>query len=77
MYEAGLSFAQLTAYLSFLVRLGLLEAFKENEKLVYKTTAKGNRFVKEYEEIKQLLRKSTGHGITNLGPPSSFPKRSA
>lgn len=77
MYEAGLSFAQLTEYLSFLVRLGLLEASKKNERLIYKTTAKGKLYVKEYEEIKHLLRKSTEHGITDLGPPSSFPKRSA
>jgi len=77
MYEAGLSSAQLTDYLSLLVRLGLLEASKKNEKLVYKTTAKGKRYVKEYEEIKHLLRKSTEHGITDLSPPYSFPKRSA
>jgi predicted transcriptional regulator len=77
MYEAGLSFAQLTEYLSFLIRLGLLEASKENERLIYKTTAKGKRYVKEYEKIKQLLRKSTEHNITDLSPPFSFPRRLA
>jgi predicted transcriptional regulator len=77
MYHAGLSFAVLTEYLSFLVRLGLLEACKKNEKLIYKTTPKGRRYVKRYEEIKRLLQKNTEHGVTDFSPPSSFPKRSA
>ena len=59
MYEAGLSFAQLTEYLSFLVRYGLLEASEKNGRLTYKTMAKGKLYVKAYEEIKHLLRKST------------------
>ena len=62
MYEAGLSFVQLTEHLSFLVRMGLLEASMENERLIYKTTAKGRRYVKQYEEIKDLLQKNTDYG---------------
>jgi predicted transcriptional regulator len=61
MNGAGLSSAQLTKYLSFLVRLGFLEASKESERLIYRTTAKGKRYVKEYEETKHLLQKSTEH----------------
>jgi predicted transcriptional regulator len=56
MYVAGLSFAQLIEYLSFLVRLGLLKAYKGSERLIYKTTAKGKLYVKAYEGIKHLLR---------------------
>jgi predicted transcriptional regulator len=59
MSEAGLSSLQLTEYLSYLVRLGLLEASTENGRLVYETTAKGKRIVKAYEEIKHLLRESS------------------
>jgi predicted transcriptional regulator len=77
MYQAGLSFALLTEYLSFLVRLGLLEARNENERLVYKTTPKGKRYVKRYEEIKHLLQKNTEHSVTDFSPPSPFPERSA
>jgi len=76
MYAAGLSFAQLTAYLSFLVKLGLLEAAKKNEKVIYRTTAKGIRYLKSYEEIKHLLRKSTEHSVSSFSSPFSFPKRS-
>ena len=61
MYEAGLSFLQLTEHLSFLIRMGLLEASRENGRLIYKTTAKGKRYVKRYEEIKDLLRKNTDY----------------
>jgi predicted transcriptional regulator len=66
MYMAGLSFAQLTPYLSFLVKLRLLEAAKKNEKVIYRTTAKGIRYLKSYEEIKHLLQKSTEHSVSRL-----------
>lgn len=55
MYAASLSTAQLTEYLSFLIRMGLLETSEKNERLIYKTTAKGKRYVKGYEEMKDLL----------------------
>jgi predicted transcriptional regulator len=61
MYVAGLSFAQLTEYLSFLVRMGLLEASKGSERLIYKTTVKGKLYVKAYEEIKHLLHERSAH----------------
>jgi predicted transcriptional regulator len=61
MSEAGLSSLQLTEYLSSLVRLGLLEASKENGRLVYETTTKGKRIIKAYEEIKHLLWENSEH----------------
>jgi predicted transcriptional regulator len=74
MYEASLSFALLNECLSFLVRLGLLEASENDRKVIYRTTSKGDRYVKEYEGIKHLLRKNE-HGVPNLSPPFSFPKQ--
>jgi predicted transcriptional regulator len=62
MYEAGLSFLQMNEHLSFLIRMGLLEASSENGRPIYKTTAKGKRYVKRYEEIKDLLQKNTNYG---------------
>lgn len=58
MYRAGLSFAQLTDYLSLLVRLGLVEVYRKNGRSIYKTTAKGIRFLKCYWEMRRLLRES-------------------
>jgi len=75
MYQAGLSFAQFNAYSSFLVKLGLLETFKRNEKIIYKTTPKGIQYIKRYEELKRLLRKSAEHSITSISSPPSSTKR--
>jgi len=66
MYKVGLSFAQLSGYLSFLVRLELVEVATKNGRLIYKTTTRGMRYLKRYEEIKRLLRESTKQDITSL-----------
>ena len=58
MLAVGLSSAQLIEYLSFLVSLGLLETSKNSGRLVYRTTAKGRRYLKTYSEIGDILRKS-------------------
>jgi predicted transcriptional regulator len=58
MLEVGLSSAQLIAYLSFLVSHGLLETSKNSERLIYRTTAKGKRYLETYREIGDILRKS-------------------
>jgi predicted transcriptional regulator len=54
----------LTEYPSFLVRLGLVEVTAKNGRLIYKTTAKGMRYLKSYKEIRRLLRESTKHNVT-------------
>jgi len=56
MYGANLSFAQLGAYVSLLVKLKLLEAVKRDEKTIYKTTSRGFEYLESYEEIRRLLR---------------------
>jgi len=50
MYKAGLSFAQLKRFLSLLVKLELVEAATRNGKPIYRTTSKGTRYLKCYEE---------------------------
>jgi len=57
MYRANLSFAQLNEYLSFLLKIGLLEKMTKDEKMVYKTTQKGIKYLENYEEISNLLCK--------------------
>lgn len=57
MYKANLSFAQLNEYLSLLLRLGLLKTRKKGQKTIYKTTHKGVRYLKSYDEIRALLGK--------------------
>ena len=58
MYKANLSFAQLNEYLSFLTRMKLLKIHKEGRKTIYKTTAKGEKYLDNYEEISILIGKS-------------------
>jgi len=53
MYRAFLSYAQLKEYLSVLVENNLLE-YVEGEQ-VYRTTDKGNRFLKIYNQIGEFV----------------------
>lgn len=57
MYKANLSFAQLNEYLSLLLGLGLLITRKKGQKTIYKTTRKGIKYLKSYDEIRVLLGK--------------------
>ena len=64
MYRVNLSFSQLNEYLNFLIRRELLGRNMENGKTFYKTTAKGVKYLENYEEISILLRREKVH-ITN------------
>jgi predicted transcriptional regulator len=55
MNKANLSFAQLTEYLSLLIRMGLLEIHKEEGKNVYRITDTGKKYLDSYKEISGLL----------------------
>ncbi|HEX7033392.1 MAG TPA: winged helix-turn-helix domain-containing protein [Nitrososphaera sp.] len=57
MYSAYLSYAQLKEYLSILLENGLLD-YEEGE-LKYKTTQKGLRFMKIYNEIGEMVSPET------------------
>lgn len=56
MYRANLSFAQLNEYLSLLLNLNLLERNKTSDKVIYKTTEKGLRYLQSYKDIRELLK---------------------
>jgi predicted transcriptional regulator len=60
MYRANLSFAQLNEYLRLMLDIKLLESVKNTERVTYKTTAKGVRYLQSYREIRDLLRKERG-----------------
>lgn len=57
MYRANLSFAQLNEYLTVLTKMNLLEIKNENNKKIYKTTAKGDKYLEKYKEISDILGK--------------------
>ena len=53
MYKAFLSYAQLKEYLTVLIENALLE-YIEGEQ-IYRTTEKGNRFLKIYNQIGEYV----------------------
>ncbi|PVX24549.1 MAG: hypothetical protein CW691_07450 [Candidatus Bathyarchaeum sp.] len=55
MYRANLSFSQLNEYLSFLTKMNLLKIQNENKKNVYRTTAKGDKYLEKYKDISDIL----------------------
>ena len=55
MYRANLSFAQLNEYLSFLIKMNLLEIQNIDNKNTYLTTVKGEKYLEKYEELAYLL----------------------
>jgi predicted transcriptional regulator len=61
MYRANLSFAQLNEYLDFLTKIELLEIAKENRKTMYKTTNKGELYLKKYDDISGILGNDENH----------------
>lgn len=74
MYKANLSFAQLNEYLSLLLGLGLLKTKKQGQKTIYKTTNKGIRYLRSYEELKTILGKEEQNFKNN--PPIYLTKPS-
>ena len=53
MYKAFLSYAQLQDYLAVLIENGLLEHNHEDQ--IYKTTDKGTRFLKVYNQLSDYV----------------------
>ena len=56
MYMVNLSFNQVNDYLSFLTEMGFLSVRVENRKKFYETTNKGNEYIKNYNEMANLLK---------------------
>ena len=63
MYSVFLSFEQLQEYLSILLQNGLLEYLPAPQ--TYKTTEKGLKFLKLYEQLRQELMPTTSNNNNN------------
>ena len=55
MYRCNLSFKQLQKYLEFLIHIGFLGVKNVNDKDFYQITEKGQNFLKEFQNVKNLL----------------------
>lgn len=69
MYKANLSFSQLNKYLKLLLDLRLLETRNENNRVVYKTTKKGQKYLESHREIMELLQSCDPESETRACPP--------
>ena len=74
MYRANLSFAQLNEYLNFLLKRELVKVDTENARTLYKTTSKGVKYLENYEEISNLLRREKENPV-KAKPPIFWLKR--
>jgi len=68
MYKANLSFAQLNEYLSFLLETKLIASTTQNEKVTYRVTSKGMKFLQNYAKIRDLLKAESERKTENNSP---------
>ena len=59
MYKVFLSYEQIKEYLAILIQSGLVEYIEETQ--TYKTTEKGLKFLKMYEQMQQELIMTTNN----------------
>jgi predicted transcriptional regulator len=75
MYRANLSFAQLNDYLKFMLKISLLNKFRNNGKDVYSTTEKGVDFLQRHLELTELLKEDENGKNGVKIPPQSLLKK--
>lgn len=66
MYKAFLSYAQLREYIAILVK-GKLIAY-DNKEMIYKTTERGHRFLKLYNQIEDVIHAASDRQEINRLP---------
>jgi len=57
MYKCNLNNKQLEIYLSFLLKIGLLDSRldERNNRLFFRTASKGSKFLSAYSKLKALM----------------------
>jgi predicted transcriptional regulator len=68
MFKANLSFTQLNQYLGSLFELGLLEKLSFGGRCVYKSTSKGQEFMRMQQNIINLLNENYHTGSLKSSP---------
>jgi len=56
IFRARINSEQSKKYLSLMVRKGLIEAEKRGKYELYRVSEKGSKFIREYHELKELLK---------------------
>lgn len=58
--QTNLTYTCTITYIDLLNEIGLVCSYENNNKIRYKITKKGRRFLEEYYELKRLLSKNIG-----------------
>jgi predicted transcriptional regulator len=75
MYKANLSFAQLSDYVKFMLKTGLINKFRANGKDVYAATEKGLEFLQRHFELTELLQENENGKNGVKIPPHNLLKK--
>ena len=76
MYNANLSFAQLSEYLEYMLKISLIERLNAQGKEVYLTTEKGSDFLQRHCELTELLKEENQNVRNGVKlPPQNLLKR--
>jgi predicted transcriptional regulator len=76
MYKANLSFAQLNEYLTFMLKIRLLDKLDATGKEIYITTEKGLDFLQRHCELTELLKGEGENGKNGVKiPPQNLLKK--
>jgi len=76
MHKANMSFAQLNEYLTFMLKIQLLNKFDDNGKDVYAATQKGLDFSHRHGELSGLLVEETNSKNGTKLPPQNLLSKS-
>jgi predicted transcriptional regulator len=68
MFKANLSFTQLNQFLGSLFELGLLEKLAYDGRQIYRSTSKGQEFMKMQQKIINLLNENCQKGSLKSSP---------
>ena len=79
MYKANLSFAQLSEYLKYMLKIRLLDKLDATGKDVYIVTEKGLDFLQRHSELTELLKGENENGTNGKNgvklPPQNLLKK--
>jgi len=62
MYRANLSYRQLCTFIGFLTSMGLLTVVSDGKETFYRRTAEGTSFLRDFEKIESMLKKTNVPG---------------
>ena len=57
VYQANLNFKSVSSYLDALIKNGLIDVNETSPGTIYKTTEKGLKLIRDFEEVQSVLKR--------------------